>query len=152
MSNNDIGRRIRYLRDVHELTLEQVGDVVGVGKSTVRKWETGEIANMRRDKIAKLAEALHTTPAYLMGWTDDPSPDAMIFSECTSAEKVSVDDLILQASAPRDPLQDRDVLFALFGGADDITPEMMEDVRRFAHFVREQKAKSQDKGKDGPTR
>ena len=29
------------------------------------------IANMRRDKIAKLAEALHTTPGYLMGWEDE---------------------------------------------------------------------------------
>lgn len=30
------------------------------------------IANMRRDKIASLAKALHTTPAYLMGWIDEP--------------------------------------------------------------------------------
>ncbi|URY21915.1 helix-turn-helix domain-containing protein [Staphylococcus pseudintermedius] len=40
------------------LTLEQVGNMVGVGKSTVRKWETGDIENMKRDKIVKLAEAL----------------------------------------------------------------------------------------------
>ena len=32
------------------LTLEQVGQKVGVGKSTVRKWETGDIENMKRDK------------------------------------------------------------------------------------------------------
>lgn len=62
--------RIKYLRALHGLTLEQVGDYVGVGKSTVRKWENGIIANMKRDKIAKLAEVLHTTPAYLMGWED----------------------------------------------------------------------------------
>ena len=53
------------------MTLEQVGDIVGVGKSTVRKWETGMIANMKRDKIADLAKALGTTPAYLMGWEED---------------------------------------------------------------------------------
>ena len=52
------------------MTLEQVGNIVGVGKSTVRKWETGEIANMRRDKIAKLAEALGVEPSFLMGWED----------------------------------------------------------------------------------
>ncbi len=67
----DISERIKALRLQNNLTLEQVGDIVGVGKSTVRKWETGEIKNMRRDKIAKLAIALHTTPAYLMGWEDD---------------------------------------------------------------------------------
>ncbi|EMF0149433.1 helix-turn-helix transcriptional regulator [Enterococcus hirae] len=33
------------------MTLEDVGKLVGVGKSTVRKWENGMIENMGRDKI-----------------------------------------------------------------------------------------------------
>lgn len=66
-----MGQRIKALREEHGLTLEQVGNAVGVGKSTVRKWETGIIANMRRDKIAALAHVLHTTPAYLMGWKEE---------------------------------------------------------------------------------
>ena len=66
-----MAKRIKALRQEKGLTLEQVADVVGVGKSTVRKWETGMIANMRRDKIADLAKALGTTPAYLMGWKED---------------------------------------------------------------------------------
>lgn len=68
----DFSEKIKSLRLEQGLTLEEVGKLVGVGKSTVRKWETGAIANMRRDKIAKLAAALHTTPGYLMGWDDDP--------------------------------------------------------------------------------
>ena len=76
--NSDMAQKIRELRQAKGLTLEQIADVVGVGKSTVRKWETGMIANMRRDKIASLAKALGVTPAYLMGWedTEDPSPPA----------------------------------------------------------------------------
>jgi transcriptional regulator with XRE-family HTH domain len=70
----DTGSKLKNLRLSQGLTLEDVGNAVGVGKSTVRKWETGDIANMRRDKIAKLASALHTTPAYIMGWSDDPNP------------------------------------------------------------------------------
>lgn len=66
-----MAQRIKALRQAKGLTLEQVADVVGVGKSTVRKWETGMIANMRRDKIADLAKALGTTPAYLMGWQEE---------------------------------------------------------------------------------
>lgn len=66
-----MAQRIKDLRQSRGLTLEQVADVVGVGKSTVRKWETGMIANMRRDKIASLAKALGTTPAYLMGWEEN---------------------------------------------------------------------------------
>lgn len=67
----EMAEKIKMLRSKHGLTLEEVGNIVGVGKSTVRKWENGEIANMRRDKIAKLAEALKTTPAYLMGWDEE---------------------------------------------------------------------------------
>ena len=65
-----MAQRIKDLRKEKGLTLEQVADIVGVGKSTVRKWETGMIANMKRDKIASLAKALETTPEYLMGWEE----------------------------------------------------------------------------------
>jgi transcriptional regulator with XRE-family HTH domain len=68
---NDLSRKIKELRLAKKMTLEQVADIVGVGKSTVRKWETGMIANMKRDKIALLAKALSTTPAHLMGWKED---------------------------------------------------------------------------------
>ena len=79
LPENDLSRKIRDLRAMHELTLEQVAQQVGVGRSTVRKWETGMIANMRRDKIEKLAKALHTTPGYLMGWeTEDCSVSASL--------------------------------------------------------------------------
>lgn len=78
----EIKDKIKRLREELGLTLEEVGNIVGVGKSTVRKWETGDIANMRRDKIAKLAVALHTTPAYLLGYeevekTADPKVDGI---------------------------------------------------------------------------
>ena len=72
MSENDLSRKIKQLRAAQKITLEEIAQHVGVGRSTVRKWEVGQIENMRRDKIGKLAEALHTSPAYLMGWSDDP--------------------------------------------------------------------------------
>ncbi len=82
---NELSTKIKKLRLEREMTLEQVADIVGVGKSTVRKWETGMIANMKRDKIALLAKALGTTPAYLMGWKEesnrDNSPNEMKLTE-----------------------------------------------------------------------
>ena len=77
-----MAQRIKALRQEKGLTLEQVADVVGVGKSTVRKWETGMIANMKRDKIASLAKALGTTPEYLMGWDEQKSsPSEPVLTE-----------------------------------------------------------------------
>ncbi len=70
----NMGEKIKSLRLEKDMTLEELGNKVGVGKSTVRKWETGMIANMKRDKILKVAEALDTSPAYLMGWDNNVRP------------------------------------------------------------------------------
>lgn len=78
----EMNEKIHMLRKQLGLTLEDVGNLVGVGKSTVRKWENGDIANMRRDKIAKLAAALHTSPAYLMGWDEPQTEQPTLPSGC----------------------------------------------------------------------
>lgn len=93
MATENMARKIKQLRQERGLTLEQVADVVGVGKSTVRKWETGMIANMKRDKIAALAKALGTTPAYLMGWDEnaDDEKESPSKLELTEGEKMLLD-------------------------------------------------------------
>lgn len=53
---------LKQRREKLGLTLEEVGQYVGVGKSTVRKWENGVINNMGRDKIAKYASILRISP------------------------------------------------------------------------------------------
>lgn len=66
-----MGDKIHFLRVDLNLTLQELGDKVGVGASTVRKWETGYIKNLRTDKLQTLAEALNTSVDYLMGWTEN---------------------------------------------------------------------------------
>mgnify|MGYP002622229819 CR=1 FL=1 len=63
---DDIGKKLQDRRKELNLTLEEVGKAVGVGKSTVRKWENGIIKNMGRDKIAKLASVLKISPVDLV--------------------------------------------------------------------------------------
>lgn len=67
----NIGDRIKQLRELRGLTLEQVGEFVGVNKATVQRYEIGNI-DIKRNTALKLAECLGTTPSYIMGWTDDP--------------------------------------------------------------------------------
>ena len=64
------------------LTLEEVGNYCGVGKSIVRKWETGIIKNMKRNQISKLFEILQVSPLELIGCNSDslsPIPLAVLF-------------------------------------------------------------------------
>lgn len=54
------------------LTMKEVADKVGVSEGTISRWESGDIENMRRDKIMALAKALQISPAVIMEW-EDPS-------------------------------------------------------------------------------
>lgn len=72
MSDNEIGKKMLARRKALGLTLEDVGNAVGVGKSTVRKWENGMIKNMGRDKIAALADILQMDPIEFV-----PGPEPM---------------------------------------------------------------------------
>lgn len=81
---------IKSRRKELNLTLEQVGNLVGVGKSTVRKWETGDIENMKRDKIVKLAKALKVSPSYIMGIEDEqPQLDTLPVKKIPVVSKIS---------------------------------------------------------------
>ncbi len=62
----DIKKRRKELN----LTFEEIGKFVGVGKGTVKKWESGCIRNMRRDKIIKLAEVLKVSPMDILSMDD----------------------------------------------------------------------------------
>lgn len=67
----EIKDKIRERRLELHLTLEDVAGLVGVAKSTVKKWESGQIASMRQSKIVALANALHVSPTYLI-YEDEP--------------------------------------------------------------------------------
>ena len=66
------GDRIHNLRIEKGLTLETLGKRIGVSKATIKRYENGIIANIPSDKIEALAEALETTPEFLMGWDEIP--------------------------------------------------------------------------------
>jgi transcriptional regulator with XRE-family HTH domain len=70
----NINEKIKARRLELELTLEDVGNALGVSKSTVLKYETEAIKNMGIDKVEALAKVLKVAPSYLMGWSDLPAP------------------------------------------------------------------------------
>ena len=59
---------IRNRRIEMGLTMKQVSEAVGVNEGTVSRWESGNIENMRRDKIAALSKLLSIDPRVIMGW------------------------------------------------------------------------------------
>lgn len=55
------------------LTMKELADKVGVSEGTISRWESGNIANMRRNLVKAYAKALDISPSIIMGWEDsDP--------------------------------------------------------------------------------
>lgn len=71
---SEIGKRIKERREELGITQEELAVRVGYkSKSTVNKIEVGK-NELRQKNIKAFADALLTTPAYLMGWTDEKAP------------------------------------------------------------------------------
>lgn len=78
---------IRERRMVLGLTMKEVADKVGVSEATISRWESGEIANMRRGAIFSLSKALNISPNEIMGWDPAPSPVPSTPAPLTSEEQ-----------------------------------------------------------------
>lgn len=73
--NNDIGNRVKKRREELGMTQLELAKKLGYGsKSTVCKVESG-VHDMTQSNVVKYAEALQTTPAYLMGWEQEVTQD-----------------------------------------------------------------------------
>lgn len=66
----EIKDKIKSRRLELGLTLDEVAQKIGVAASTFQRYESGEIKNMRRDKVKKIADVLELSPSYLMGWSE----------------------------------------------------------------------------------
>lgn len=78
METTVTGKRIKELRKKHKLTQSQLGEIIGVQKSAVAKYERGEIVNLKRETISKLSNYFNVKPSFLMG-IDDENTDMRFF-------------------------------------------------------------------------
>ena len=104
---------IRKRRIELGMTMKELADKIGVSEGAVSRWESGDIVNIRRDKIEKLSKVLDVPPAVLMGW-DNPSEkgDGYYINEET-------------AQIAQQIYEDKE-LRALFDAARDADPEALQ--------------------------
>lgn len=64
----NIGERIKQRRKQLKMSADELGERLGKDRSTIYRYEKGDIENLPLDILEPIAVALHTTPQYLMGW------------------------------------------------------------------------------------
>lgn len=63
-----MGKRIAQKREEKHMTMEELGAKLGVTKSTISKWERGEVEHIKRSYIDKLCDIFQCPPQWLMGF------------------------------------------------------------------------------------
>jgi transcriptional regulator with XRE-family HTH domain len=104
-----IGDKIRTLRKSANLNQTELGERLGVKTNAVSKWECGRVEDIPMSKVKMMASIFNVPVSYLI---DD-----------------DVDERI--------NISDEDIQFALFGGKDEITAKMYEEVKNFAAYVKQ---------------
>ena len=107
--NDSFSLRLKNLRAESKISQSALGQMIGISQQTVAKWEKG-LATPNPETVGKLAQIFDVSADFLLGISDRKSNES------------------------------EDIKFALWGGdADEISDEMLEDVRRYAKFIHEQK-------------
>ena len=66
------GKRLLKMRTERGWSQERLGEVIGVSRSAINKYEVGVVTDVKASQVELLASALGCSAAYLVCWTDDP--------------------------------------------------------------------------------
>ncbi len=110
------------LSDVIDSRLKELGipgskmcDDLGMSRSTLTELRKGRAATLKADKAAAIANYLNLSVEELLGKERAPTQEG------------------------KRQVSDEDIMFGLWGDTTDVSKEDLEDVRRYAAFVRERK-------------
>ncbi|MEH0962353.1 helix-turn-helix domain-containing protein [Streptococcus anginosus] len=75
-----IGSKIKQRRQEMSISVDELAQKLNVSRTTIYRYEKGEISKMPTETLEKIARILNTTPAYFMGWNDSPEVKSNILS------------------------------------------------------------------------
>ena len=108
-------KRLKQAIDESGLTYSQLESKTGISKSALQRYATGMTKKIPVDTIVAIAQVLNVSAAWIMGWSEEDSKSNVNFG----------------------PVTDDDIKFALFGGEEEITDEMYDEVKNFAEYVKQ---------------
>ena len=104
-----IGERIRYRREQVGMSQDDLARKLGYkSRSSINKIEN-DASGLPQTKIAAIAEALRTTPAYIMGWEE------------MQKKNDALTDIVVRLRTDKK-------FFSLVEGLNELNPEQLESV------------------------
>lgn len=83
-----MGERIYRLRVEHNMSMADLAKHLGVGRTAILKYEKGEVENIPKVTIIKMATLFGVSPAYIMGFDVWDQNSAALSDEVTLIERI----------------------------------------------------------------
>lgn len=74
MDNIKIGIRIKEAREEKKMSQEDLGNQLGLNKSTIQRYESGQVQRIKLPILENMAKILDVNPNWLILKSDDPKP------------------------------------------------------------------------------
>lgn len=81
-----VGQRIKLRRKELEMTVDELAKTLNKNRATVYRYENGDIENLPVTILEPIAEALFTTPTYLLGYEEEVQTEHL--SKYEKGEKI----------------------------------------------------------------
>lgn len=113
---NETSARLKKAIQESGLTLRDIEKLSGVPHSAIQRYASGATDKIPIGRIECIAKALGIPTERILGWDTPSHPADSRFSK-----------------------EDSDLAFALWGDSENIDEKDIEDVKRFAAFIKEKK-------------
>jgi phage transcriptional regulator len=77
----NVGEKIKLRRKELKISADDLADYVGVSRSTIFRYEKGDIEKVGPEVLKKIADKLRISPAELMGWSDETSVETKTYTD-----------------------------------------------------------------------
>lgn len=64
----NVGERLKMLRELRQMTLDDVAKRIGITESTAQRYESGAVKTIPYERIGALANVFGCDPGFIMGW------------------------------------------------------------------------------------
>ena len=105
MSLNKVGNRIKTARKAKNLTQKELAKLLGCSHTTISKYEQGEIENMPRPRIQKLADILGVSPIILFNFEEEKQEEPADIDRLSIRKKEFIKRVALMSDAELDRLE-----------------------------------------------
>ncbi|WP_088810470.1 MULTISPECIES: helix-turn-helix domain-containing protein [Listeria] len=132
-----VGERIKTRRKQLKISADEIAKKLAVSRSTIFRYENGEIEKLPVGMLKAIADMLETTPSKLMGWETETSEDFIaIFEELEPDRQRLVYNFAAEQLAAQRQMKVLDSSTIAAHLEDDVTELEMQEILGFIENIK----------------